>query len=151
MYIWWSTRTICHKDFRSFTYFIPIAWWMSFWSVCNMYMELSEFFFEKQLSEKLVLMELWNCSCVCKSACGYYFFTFISWFPDGYTIRNPFTFLDMACRQELPSGKHSCRPTIRRNGPFLTLGSCRRVPDGEPSGIELLTVFHRFLTVFGRQ
>jgi len=79
------------------------------------------------------------------------FFTFISWFPDGYTIRNPFTFLDMACRQELPSGKHSCRPTIRRNGPFLTLGSCRRVPDGEPSGIELLTVFHRFLTVFGRQ
>jgi len=76
------------------------------------------------------------------------FFTFISWFPDGYTIRNPFTFLDMACRQEsIPV----VQPTVRRNGPFLTLGSCRRVPDGEPSGIELLTVFHRFLTVFGRQ
>ena len=36
------------------------------------------------------------------------FFTFISWFPDGYTIRNPFTFLDMACRQEsIPVGQPS--------------------------------------------
>ena len=151
MYIWWSTRTICHKDFRSFTYFIPIAWWMSFWSVCNMYMELSEFFLRNNYQKNWFW---WSYEIVVACAnlhVDIIFFTFISWFPDGYTIRNPFTFLDMACRQELPSGKHSCRPTIRRNGPFLTLGSCRRVPDGEPSGIELLTVFHRFLTVFGRQ
>jgi len=54
-------------------------------------------------------------------------------------------------RQELPSGKYSCRPTVRKKGSFLTTGSCRLVPDGWLSGTVFLTVFSPFLTVSSRQ
>jgi len=84
----------------------------------------------------------------------YFFFCSFSCFPDGFAVRNWSSRHPHESRQELPTGKNSCRPTDRRSHfswPRAPVGEAVRnpIPDGIsgiPDGFWLSGV-SRFLVV----